>query len=98
MTVARQMLETMEFLGRHHAETASAEEKERFSLALDALSFIMAFGQTYGFEEYRQDIAAQGPPVVIAAFDTREKQVRQEVPQVTPARTASHLPHRAGQP
>jgi hypothetical protein len=73
MTIARQMLETMELLGRHHEETASAEEKERFSMALDALGFIFALGQTYGFEEYRQDVAANGPPVVIAAFDTREE-------------------------
>jgi hypothetical protein len=73
MTTARQMLETMELLGRHHEEAASAEEKERFSMALDALGFIFALGQAYGFEDYRQDVAAKGPPVVIAAFDTREE-------------------------
>jgi hypothetical protein len=73
MTMARLMLETMEVLGRHHEETASAEEKERFSLALEALTFIFALGQTYGFEEYRQDRAANGPPVVLATFDTRKE-------------------------
>ena len=73
MTIVKRMLETMELLGQHHEEAASPDEKERFSMALDAFTFIFALGQAYGFEEYRQDRAASGPPVVIATFDTREE-------------------------
>ncbi len=76
MTFVKRMLETMELLGRHHEKTASPEDKERFSMALDAFTFIFALGQAYGFEEYRQDRAANGPPVVIATFDTREEAER----------------------
>lgn len=73
MTMVKRILEAMELLGRHHEETASPDEKERFSMALDAFTFILALGQAHGFEEYRQDRAANGPPVVIATFNTREE-------------------------
>jgi hypothetical protein len=76
MTIVKRMLETMELLGRHHEETASPDEKERFSMALEAFTFIFALGQSYGFEEYRQDRVANGPPVVIATFNTREEAER----------------------
>lgn len=73
MRIVELMLETMELLGRLHAEAVSVEEKERFSAGLDALGFISALGQAYGFEDYRNSRAANGPPLVIASFDTREE-------------------------
>lgn len=71
MRMGELMLETLELLGRLREGTPSTEEKERFLLAFEALRFISATGQIYGFEEYRKDCAVKGPPLVIATFNTR---------------------------
>jgi hypothetical protein len=73
MRIVELMLETMELLGQLHEEATSAEQKERLSAGLDALGFISALGQAYGFEDYRQNRATSGPPLVIAAFNTRKE-------------------------
>lgn len=64
--------EALEFLGRRWEETPSPEEKERLLLAMDALRFVSATGQTYDFQAYRESLEAQAPPLVVATFDTRE--------------------------
>jgi hypothetical protein len=73
MSISKLLLETQELLGRLHEETASAEEQKRFLVGLNALRFISDLGQPYEFEEYLKDCAANGPPLVIATFDTREE-------------------------
>jgi hypothetical protein len=67
------LLEAMESVGRLHEEAGSPEEKERLLVALDALRFISSTGQPHGFERYRKDREANGPPLVIASFPTREE-------------------------
>lgn len=66
-------LDTQELLGRLREETASPEEKERLLMAIDALLFISAMGLDRDFEAYREDLEVNGPPLAIAAFDTREE-------------------------
>lgn len=66
-------LDTQELLGRLREETASPEEKERLLMAMDALQFIYNMGLTRDFDAYREDLEAKGPPLAIAAFDTREE-------------------------
>ncbi len=41
-------------------------------MAMDALRFIAATGQSREFDDYRQSLDARAPPLVIANFDTRE--------------------------
>jgi hypothetical protein len=65
-------IEALESLGRRREETSSSEEKERLLLAMDALRFVSATGQTYDLEDYRKSLEAQAPPLVVATFDTRE--------------------------
>ncbi|WP_095991410.1 head protein [Cystobacter fuscus] len=65
-------LEALELLGRRWEEASSPEEKERLLLAMDALRFVSATGQTYDLEDYRKSLEAQAPPLVVATFDTRE--------------------------
>jgi hypothetical protein len=67
------MVEALAILGRLGEESQSPEEKEQFLLAFDALRFISDLGQSYAFERYREYCAANGPPLVIAAFNTREE-------------------------
>lgn len=66
-------LEVQELLGRLHDETRSPEEKERFQVAMDALSFIYSAGQSYDFVDYRKSLDAQAPPLVVAIFNAREE-------------------------
>lgn len=73
MTIVELLLRTQALLGKSREETASAEEKERLLVAIHALSFIMKTGRTRGLEEYLKDCAVKGPPLVIAAFNTREE-------------------------
>jgi hypothetical protein len=73
MTMVKLLLRTQYLLGKLSEEAASAEDKEQLLVAIDALSFIMAIGQPHGLEEYRKDRAVNGPPLVIAAFNTREE-------------------------
>ncbi|WP_164019894.1 head protein [Pyxidicoccus trucidator] len=62
----------LNLLGRLLEETASAEDKERLEAAMDALNFISATGQSHDFEVFRESINDNAPPLVIAAFDTKE--------------------------
>lgn len=64
-------LEVQELLGRLREEPRSTEEKERLLVAMDALKFIAATGQSYDFEAYRKSLDANAPPLVIASFNTR---------------------------
>ncbi|RKH45750.1 head protein [Corallococcus sicarius] len=64
-------LETQELLARLEKESHSQADKERLTAAIDALQFIYAMGQSQSFLEYRQSRADRGPPLVVAAFDTR---------------------------
>jgi hypothetical protein len=73
MTIVELLLRTQYLLGQLGSEVASAEQKERLLVAADALSFIMKIGQSHGLEAYLQDCAVHGPPLVIAAFNTREE-------------------------
>ncbi len=72
MRLGELSLEALELLGRRWEETSSPEEKERLLLAMDALRFVSATGQTYDLEDYRKSLEAQAPPLVVATFDTRE--------------------------
>jgi hypothetical protein len=73
MTKADLDLHTRELLGRLWKESSSSEEKERLQFAIDALSFIYDTGQSYEFEDYRKELDADGPPLVMATFQTREE-------------------------
>ncbi|HYH99216.1 head protein [Hyalangium sp.] len=73
MTIGSRVVEALELLGRLGEEARSPEEKERLELAFDALLFISNMGLAYGFEKYREHSAANGPPLVIATFDSREE-------------------------
>lgn len=73
MKIGKLSLETQELLGRLWEEAQSPEEKERLSMATDALRFISATGQYLDFEDYRKSIDEKGPPLVIATFNTREE-------------------------
>jgi hypothetical protein len=64
-------LETRELLGRLYEETPSPEEKARLLVAMDALRFISATGQSYDFADYRKSLDDKSPPLVVAAFKTR---------------------------
>jgi len=63
----------VDLLGRVHENTQSPEEKEWLVAAADALEFIWATGQVYEFEDYREDRDIDAPPLVVAAFKTREE-------------------------
>jgi hypothetical protein len=73
MTIVELLLRTQSLLGKCSEETSSTDEKKRFLVAIDALDFIMKIGRAHGLEEYRKDCAVNGPPLVIAAFNTREE-------------------------
>lgn len=73
MSIGQRSLDTQELLGRLREGTSSPEEKERLLMAMDALQFISSMGLARDFEAYREDLEANGPPLVIAAFDTREE-------------------------
>ncbi|QSQ22213.1 head protein [Pyxidicoccus parkwayensis] len=62
----------LNLLGRLWEESTSEEDKEYLSAAINALDFIHATGQSRDFEAYRASVQADAPPLVIAAFDTKE--------------------------
>jgi hypothetical protein len=70
MTIVELCLEVEGFLGQHRENALSPEEKEKFLVAIDAIRFISASGQSYDFEDYRKSLEANAPPLVIAAFNT----------------------------
>jgi hypothetical protein len=71
MTLVELLLRTQFLLGKSSEKASSADEKERFLVAIDAIDYLMKIGQAHGLEEYRKDCAVNGPPLVIAAFNTR---------------------------
>jgi hypothetical protein len=73
MTVVDQLLRAQWLLGKCSEGTSSPEDKERFLVAIDAIDYLMKIGQAHGLEEYRKDCAVNGPPLAIAAFNTREE-------------------------
>ncbi|MCP3139899.1 head protein [Pyxidicoccus xibeiensis] len=62
----------LNLLGRLWEESTSEEDKEYLSAAMGALDFISQTGQSHDFEAYRESVLADAPPLVIAAFDTKE--------------------------
>jgi hypothetical protein len=73
MSIVHLMLRAQALLGELHDGAMSTERKEQALVAIDALDFIMGIGRTPGFEEYRANRAFNSPPLVIAAFKTREE-------------------------
>ncbi|NRD45782.1 head protein [Corallococcus exiguus] len=63
----------LEVLGRNYAESTSAEEKQAFLFAMEAIYFILGTGQGSEFEAYVRSQEASAPPLVIARFKTREE-------------------------
>jgi hypothetical protein len=66
-------LDAQELLGHLWAKAPSLEEKEKLRMAADALRFIASTGQSHDFEDYRQSLDANAPPLVIASFKAREE-------------------------
>lgn len=64
-------LDALEFLGQLLEQTGSAPDKERLRVAMDALRFIAATGQSYDFLDYRKSLNDRAPPLVVAAFNTQ---------------------------
>lgn len=62
----------LNLLGRLREESNSEEDQEYLDAAMDALDFISRTGQSHDFEAYRESVADRAPPLVIAAFDTKE--------------------------
>jgi hypothetical protein len=62
----------LNLLGRLWEESTSEEDKEYLSTAMNALEFISQTGQFHDFETYRESLKDGAPPLVIAAFDTKE--------------------------
>jgi hypothetical protein len=73
MSIQDRMVDALALLGRLGEGAQSPEDKERLGLAFDAIRFISNLGQSYNFEKYCDYGAANGPPLVIASFDTREE-------------------------
>ncbi|WNG43598.1 head protein [Archangium minus] len=72
MDIGKSIFEAINLLGLIHEKTQSPEEKELLLIAAEALRFINTTGQQYEFEDYREDLGTEGPPMVIAGFATRE--------------------------
>jgi hypothetical protein len=70
MSIVDLCLEVEGLLGQIHEDEPSQEKKEKILVAIDALRFIFASGQSYDFEDYRKSLDANAPPLVIAAFKT----------------------------
>lgn len=70
MSIIDLCLEVEGLLGRLREEDVVPEEKEKLLVAIDAIRFIAASGQSYDFEDYRKSLDANAPPLAIAAFDT----------------------------
>jgi hypothetical protein len=70
MSIVDHCLEVEGLLGQLQEDEPSQEKKEKILVAIDALRFIFASGQSYDFEDYRKSLDANAPPLVIAAFRT----------------------------
>ncbi|QSQ22212.1 head protein [Pyxidicoccus parkwayensis] len=62
----------LNLLGKLWEESTSEENKEYLGAAMDALYFIMRTGQSHDFDAYRESVETDAPPLVVAAFDTKE--------------------------
>ncbi|WP_224370452.1 head protein [Hyalangium versicolor] len=72
MSMVELCLEVEGLLGRLREEASPQEEQEKLLIAIDAIRFLSASGQSYDFEDYRKSLDANAPPLVIAAFNTLE--------------------------
>ena len=70
MSIVDLCLDVEGLLGQLREAEPSPEKKERLLVAIDAIRFISASGQSYDFEDYRKSLDANAPPLVIAAFKT----------------------------
>lgn len=73
MTIFDRVSEAQKLLGKSREHAQSPEEKELYLLAIDALWFVWQNGQAYEFERYRDDVASNAPPRVIASFGTHDE-------------------------
>ncbi len=73
MSTSKLISQAMKFLGEISEKSPTPEQQELLDLMFEALLFIDSTGQVYAFEDYRQYVASDDPPRVLAAFDTREE-------------------------
>ena len=73
MTMRKLTSRAQELLAELLTNTPSQEQQELLNVLFDALLFIDSTGQLYAFEDYRQHLASDDPPRVVAAFKTREE-------------------------
>jgi hypothetical protein len=73
MSIVELCLDVEGLLGQLREEESSPEKKEKLLVAIDAIRFIAASGQSYDFEDYRKSLDANAPPLVIAAFKTLDE-------------------------
>lgn len=73
MSTRKLISEATDFLAEIRATTHSQEQQELLDVIFDALLFIDSTGQTYAFEDYREHLASDDPPRVVASFNTREE-------------------------
>ncbi|WP_224249548.1 head protein [Hyalangium gracile] len=73
MSIVNLCLDVEGLLGQLREDEVSPEKKEKLLVAIDAIRFIAASGQSYDFEDYRKSLDANAPPLVIAAFKTLDE-------------------------
>ncbi|MDY7231761.1 head protein [Hyalangium rubrum] len=73
MSITELCLEVEGLLGRFREDSSSPKEQKLLLVAIDALNFISATGQSHEFEDYLKRVETDAPPLVIASFDTREE-------------------------
>ena len=73
MSIVELCLDVEGLLGQLREEESSPEKKEKLLVAMDAIRFIAASGQSYDFENYRKSLDANAPPLVVAAFKTLDE-------------------------
>lgn len=62
-----------EFLAELRTNAQPQEQQEVLDLLFDALLYIDSTGQIHTFEDFREYLASDDPPRVMASFDTREE-------------------------
>jgi hypothetical protein len=73
MSKTERLSDVMEALARTRVKAQSSEEQELLSIALDAVLFIASTGQRYVFEDFREHLASNALPEVVAAFRAWKK-------------------------
>ena len=73
MSIVELCLEVEGLLGQLREDEAAPEKKEKLLVAIDAIRFIAASGQSYDFEDYRKSLDDNAPPLVVAAFKTLDE-------------------------